>query len=130
LCGFESRAIRLPDHNGPQVVYNLKGNMNLTEALKFVEEHVPATIDHKIEAVEKLLSANKDEFARATAELSALVSQSSILASYLDTVKTRVESAEAQLAKLQGDPPPVTPAVVNNSTLPQPGQPVVTTTTK
>jgi peptidoglycan hydrolase CwlO-like protein len=104
--------------------------MNLTEALKFVEEHVPATIDHKIEAVEKLLSANKDEFARATAELSALVSQSSTLASYLDTVKTRVESAEAQLAKLQGDPPPVTPAVVNNSTLPQPGQPVVTTTTK
>lgn len=104
--------------------------MNLTEALKFVEEHIPASVDHKIEAVTKVVEANKDEFARATAELSVLVSQSSTLSSYLDTLKTRVEIAEAQLATLKGNPQP---AAATQPVATPPGnvtsKPAVTTTT-
>lgn len=87
--------------------------MNITDALNYVEKLVPGTVAHKIAAAEQLVEAHKAEFLRATSQLSALAAQSTQLESYLDTVKSRIEAAQAEVDKLTAVPPasPAAPAV-------------------
>jgi hypothetical protein len=91
--------------------------LNITDALNFVERIVPGTVAHKIAAAEQLLEAHKSEFVRATSQLSALASQSAQLESYLDTIKSRIDAAEADLGKLK-TPLVATPAAPVQQTPP------------
>jgi len=90
--------------------------MNISDALNFVEKLVPGTVAHKIAAAEQLLESHKAEFVRATSQLSALASQSAQLESYLDTVKSRIDTSENELAKLTF--PPAAPAAAQATPLP------------
>lgn len=83
--------------------------MNLTDALKFVEEHVPGTLAHKLESAQQLLEQHKAELTRAVGELESVVSTSSTLAakqsqleSYLEGLKSTIITVEADIDKLSG----------------------------
>lgn len=108
--------------------------LNLSDALKYIEAHVPGTIVHDIESAKKIVAAAKDEFARAASELTALEAQRTQLEAYLDTVKGNVDSAEATLSKLTSGlslPPaaPVAPVPIAQ-VAPLAPEPGVQTTTK
>jgi chromosome segregation ATPase len=84
--------------------------LNLTEALKFVEEHVPGSVAHKLEAAQQQLEAHKAELTRAVGQLQVVVSTSSTLSSkqaeieaYLESLKSTILSVEATIDNLNGD---------------------------